>query len=85
MFRGRVLEPVQGWTNHHSITEIDGRWYLFYHDTQLSDRTHLRNVKVNEAGDFYETGHRSADGSLDMEDELLERPLDGHDSLVGAQ
>lgn len=27
---------------------------------------HLRNVKVNEAGDFYETGHRSADGSLDM-------------------
>lgn len=27
---------------------------------------HLRNVKVNEAGDFCETGHRSADGSLDM-------------------
>jgi len=27
---------------------------------------HLRNVKVNEAGDFYETGHRSEDGSLDM-------------------
>ena len=27
---------------------------------------HLRNVKVNEAGDFYETGHRSQDGSLDM-------------------
>jgi mannonate dehydratase len=27
---------------------------------------HLRNVKVSETGDFYETGHRSADGSLDM-------------------
>jgi mannonate dehydratase len=27
---------------------------------------HLRNVKNNDAGDFYETGHRSADGSLDM-------------------
>ena len=27
---------------------------------------HLRNVKVTEAGDFYETSHRSADGSLDM-------------------
>jgi mannonate dehydratase len=27
---------------------------------------HLRNVKVNEAGDFYETAHRSEDGSLDM-------------------
>ena len=47
-FRGRVLEPVQGWTNHHSIVEVDGRWYLFYHDTQMSDRTHLRNIKVTE-------------------------------------
>ena len=27
---------------------------------------HLRNVKVNAAGDFHETSHRSADGSLDM-------------------
>ena len=45
-YTGRVLEPVQGWTNHHSIVEVDGQWYLFYHDTQLTDRTHLRNVKV---------------------------------------
>ncbi|MGH8418691.1 MAG: mannonate dehydratase [Pseudomonas sp.] len=27
---------------------------------------HLRNVKVNAAGDFHETAHRSEDGSLDM-------------------
>jgi mannonate dehydratase len=27
---------------------------------------HLRNVRVNAAGDFFETSHRSADGSLDM-------------------
>jgi mannonate dehydratase len=27
---------------------------------------HMRNVRNNEAGDFYETSHRSADGSLDM-------------------
>lgn len=27
---------------------------------------HLRNVKSNAAGDFHETSHRSADGSLDM-------------------
>ncbi len=45
-YRGRVLEPVQGWTNHHSIVEIDGQWYLFYHDAQLSGETNLRNVKV---------------------------------------
>ena len=27
---------------------------------------HLRNVEVNQKGDFHETSHRSADGSLDM-------------------
>lgn len=32
---------------------------------------HLRNVHVNEAGDFHETSHRSADGSLDMAEILL--------------
>ncbi len=47
-YKGVVLEPVEGWTNHHSIVEIKGKWYLFYHDTQLSGKTHLRNVKVTE-------------------------------------
>jgi hypothetical protein len=48
-YTGKVLEPVLGWTNHHSIVEVDGKWYLFYHDTQLSNgQTHLRNVKVTE-------------------------------------
>ena len=47
-YRGRVLDPVQGWTTHHSIVEVGQRWYLFYHDTQNSNRTHLRNVKVTE-------------------------------------
>ena len=46
--RGVVLTPVQGWTTHHSIVEADGRWWLFYHDTELSDRTHLRSAKVAE-------------------------------------
>lgn len=47
-YQGRILEPVQGWTSHHSIAQVGDRWYLFYHDTQLSDETHLRNVKVTE-------------------------------------
>ena len=47
-YQGVVLKPVEGWTNHHSIVEIKGKWYLFYHDTQLSGKTHLRNVKVTE-------------------------------------
>ena len=47
-YKGIILNPVQGWTNHQSIVEIKGKWYLFYHDTQLSNKTYLRNIKVTE-------------------------------------
>ena len=56
-YQGRILEPTEGWTSHHSIVEWDGRWWLFYHDTQLSGTTRLRNVKVTEL--FY-----NPDGSI---------------------
>lgn len=46
---GRILEPVVGWTSHHSICEVDGKWYLFYHDSSLSEGiTHLRSIKITE-------------------------------------
>ncbi|KAL4969295.1 glycoside hydrolase family 43 protein [Aspergillus stella-maris] len=49
MYRGRLLEPVLGWTTHHSIVEFEGRWWLFYHDCEISNGvSHLRNVKVRE-------------------------------------
>ncbi|MDR8390177.1 glycoside hydrolase family 43 protein [Aliifodinibius sp. S!AR15-10] len=48
-YQGIILEPVIGWTNHHSIAEFNGQWYLFYHDTELSGgQTHLRNIKMTE-------------------------------------
>jgi hypothetical protein len=47
-YRGNVLNPVEGWTNHHSIVEFDGKWYLFYHDTEISGDTPLRNIKMTE-------------------------------------
>ena len=47
-YRGHILKPVQGWTTHHSIVEWQGRWWLFYADTQMSNKNHLRNVKVTE-------------------------------------
>lgn len=48
-YRGRVLEPVVGWTTHHSVVEIGGKWYLFYHDSLLSNgATHLRSIKMAE-------------------------------------
>lgn len=48
-YKGRILNPVVGWTSHHSVCEIDGKWYLFYHDSSLSKGvTHLRSVKLTE-------------------------------------
>jgi len=45
-YKGRILEPVVGWTTHHSIVEIDGQWYLFYHDSTISGgATQLRGIK----------------------------------------
>lgn len=56
-YRGVILNPVKGWTNHHSIVNVNGKWYLFYHDTELSGKTHLRNIKVAEL-------RHNADGTI---------------------
>lgn len=48
-YRGKILTEVVGWTTHHSICEVDGSWYLFYHDALLSGGvTHLRSIKMTE-------------------------------------
>lgn len=47
-YTGRIMEPVQGWTTHHSIVKFEDKWWLFYHDTQLSNKNHLRSVKMTE-------------------------------------
>lgn len=57
-YQGVLMKPVTGWTTHHSIIEFQGKWYIFYHDVELSGKTHLRNIKVREL-------KRNADGSLE--------------------
>ena len=48
-FQGVILEPVVGWTTHHSIVKYKGEWYLFYHDCVPSgDITWLRSLKVQK-------------------------------------
>ncbi len=48
-YKGRILEPVIGWTTHHSVVEFKGKWYLFYHDSSLSKGVnHKRCVKYTE-------------------------------------
>ena len=57
-YRGRILEPVLGWTTHHSIVEFKGKWYLFYHDCSLSGGVnHKRCVKFTEL-------HYNEDGTI---------------------
>ncbi len=65
-YKGKVLEPVLGWTNHHSIVEHNGKWFLFYHDAQVSKgQTHLRNIKVTEL-------RHNADGTIQTIDAYRE-------------
>lgn len=48
-YKGVILDPVVGWTTHHSIAEYKGHWYLFHHDCVPSnDKTWLRSLKVVE-------------------------------------
>ena len=58
-YRGRILEPVIGWTTHHSICQVGEKHFLFYHDSVLSEGvTHLRSVKMAEI-------NYRADGSIE--------------------
>lgn len=48
-YQGVLLEPVVGWTTHHSICQYHGRWFLFHHDCVPSEgKTWLRSLKVVE-------------------------------------
>lgn len=57
-YQGVLNEPVQGWTNHHSTLKVGNQWFLFYHDTEISGKTHLRNVK-------FTTFKHNEDGTID--------------------
>ncbi len=57
-YQGRILEPVIGWTTHHSIVQFKDKWYLFYHDSSLSGGVnHKRCVKFTEL-------HYNEDGTI---------------------
>lgn len=67
-YQGVILKPVLGWTNHHSIVEFDGKWYLFFHDSSLSGgKTYLRSMKVAPL-------EYNADGTIKTIDAMVEQP-----------
>ena len=58
-YQGVLLNPVVGWTTHHSIVQYHDHWYLFHHDCVPSKgTTWLRSLKVAEL-------HVSPDGHID--------------------
>lgn len=57
-YKGVLLNPVLGWTTHHSIVEFKGKWYLFFHDVEISGQTHLRSTR------FADLNYR-ADGTIE--------------------
>jgi hypothetical protein len=67
-YQGVLMTPVHGWTTHHSIIEVNGKWYIFYHDTELSGKTHLRNIKVTEL-------KHNADGSIETIEPYVKNKL----------
>ncbi len=42
-YKGVILDEVNSGTNHHSIVEYKGQWYLFYHTADLA----LSKVPIN--------------------------------------
>ena len=44
-YQGKIMDPVRGWTTHHSILEYEGQWYIFYHDARISGFDSQRNIR----------------------------------------
>jgi len=54
-FRGEILDKVNSGTNHHSIVEYKGKWYLFYHNSDLA----LENIPEGSEARKYVQWRRS--------------------------
>lgn len=49
-FKGIIMDesPTKCWTNHHSIVEYQGQWYLFYHHNDYSPKFDKnRSVRID--------------------------------------
>ena len=54
-FKGVILDEVNSGTNHHSICEYKGQWYLFYHNADL----YLERTPEGDPARRYTPFHRS--------------------------
>ena len=54
-YKGVILDEVNSGTNHHSIVEYEGQWYLFYHTSDLF----LNNTSADSPDMKYKPFRRS--------------------------
>jgi beta-xylosidase len=54
-YKGVILDPVNSGTNHHSIVDFKGQWYLFYHTADLS----LKNIPEDSPDRAFTSWRRS--------------------------
>jgi len=47
-FQGEVMDVVNSWTSHGSIVEFKGKWYVFYHNMELSKNNYRRSICFDE-------------------------------------
>lgn len=47
-FQGEVMSVVDSWTSHGSIVEFKGKWYVFYHNMELSKNNYRRSICFDE-------------------------------------
>lgn len=45
-YKGVILEKMNSGTNHHSIVEYKGQWYMFYHNSDLYFKNHPEVEKM---------------------------------------
>jgi len=57
-FKGLIMEEWENgcWTNHHSLVEYGGQWYLFYHHNDLSPRFDKNRSACCDSLQFNEDG-----------------------------
>lgn len=57
-FKGLIMEewPDGCWTNHHSLVEYDGQWYIFYHHNDYSPEFDKRRSARADRVEFASDG-----------------------------
>ncbi len=47
-YKGVIMPNIDKGTNHHSIVQYKGKWYIFYHYWSLSNNKKLRSIRADE-------------------------------------